>query len=1772
MKQSVHRNLNKLVLMLLLGACFTIKASALTVSGNVYNDANALTDNTVGKVTGTTFNNATGLKAVLVSTTFNLVVATTNVTMSGGSGSYTFNSVVAGNYYVIITTNTATVGTAPPAVALPSGWVNVGENIGTSAGNDGTVDGKLSLGLITANVSNANFGIEKTPTATGVTGTSQQNPLGLATTAVTTLTGSDPEDQATSGSLSGDAIVITTLPSNGTLYYNGSAATAGQTISSYNPALLTVDPNDGISSLSFTYQYTDKAGQTSTAATVTMPFTTPVAFTCPARIFQLQGSSSTTVSLYNPNNATSTTLFNNGLFVNALAYNTIDNMLWAYDLDNYQLVRMDATGAYTSYTIDNMPQDQVYNGTFLPGGYYLMYIDHDTKYYVIDINPNHASTYLKLVDPANGYAAQTGPSYGKSISSVNPHDIACDPVTGLVYGLINPGSTNEFKMIKLDVTTNTLTIASSKVSGGNITNETGSFGTSAMDGSGNYYAYNDASGAYYRINVATNIAVKLSTGSSSGNTDGASCLNAYLSYTISGSVFNDVDGLNDNAVDGTGTVAGTTLYAMLYDNTTGKISDTVVVNSDGTYTLYATPGDDYKIEITANTATVGASALPAVSLPSGWLSTGEKFGTGTGSDGTVDGVLSIGVVSGNTSNANFGIEQQPTAGGGANSAVNQSGAVQITVPASTFTNTSASSDASPGAVTNIIITSFPTGAATIVINGTSYNSGNFPAAGVTVPTDASGNPTQTITADPAASGVTSVSIPFKAVDAAGATSTNTGTAVLNLTGLTVSGNIYDDANGLTDNTVNKNGTTLNNATGINAVLVNTATNTVAASTGVTMTSGGGTYSFSGVDAGSYYVMLTTNTATIGSAPPAVALPAGWVNTGENIGTAAGNDGTVDGKLTIGAISANTTNVNFGIEKTPTANAVTGSTQSNPGGTGTVTVPTLTGSDPEDQATSGTLSGDVIVITTLPSNGTLYYNGTAAIAGQVISGYNPTLLTVDPNDGISSLTFTYQYTDNAGQKSAAATVTMPFNSTISGTVFDDGDGLTDNQVDGTGGNAGGLNAILFDNTTGKVAAISAVAANGTYTVSGPPGDSYTIYISSGTATVGSTTVPTVAMPSGWFTVGENLGAGTGSDGTVNGVLAVGTLSANITNANFGIDKQPTGSAVTATSQPNPGGTTQAAVPSTVFNGTDNEDGAYTTGLAGRTVTLNAATGGTLYYNGTAVTSATTITSFDPTDVTVDPTGTGNTSVTFPYSVKDNAGIASANITATVPFTAAVINVSGTVWSDANADAVKSGAETFTDGGGLYANLVLVSTGKVIASVQVNASTGAYTFGTAASTQYKVILTNGGQTVGNSLAAATTPAGWVNTGVNLGGVANTGNKTGVVTLTTPASGTVANQNFGVLQCSSTSLSISASAGTPAPAGYVCKTSPSTVTLTSTPSGGAASYASYAWTGNGLTASNTQNTTANPTATGTFSVTVTDALGCTATGTTQTITYDDAKPSIFGSCVSGAVRLTDLNNVGVSWQWTTTSGGRFYATSDYSLNTDGDVSNLPGPYINIKGNYTLQVTDANGCVSTDTKLIQADPCGNTVLASNMATVTALRHGSSVQLQWQTVNESGIRNYIVERSTDGSIFTATGTIPSLNAGTYTYRFTDDVSLTGCIKLYYRVKQTNADGIVYYSNIVAVSCNAGDAAEYVLKVYPNPVQSNGWLTVSYTLPATVSRAQVLVIDVLGSIQYTTTVSNVINSLNTTAVPVNDMPAGTYFVRIVNEKWVSKTIKVIKGR
>ncbi|MDO6737735.1 SdrD B-like domain-containing protein [Wenyingzhuangia sp. 2_MG-2023] len=124
---------------------------------------------------------------------------------------------------------------------------------------------------------------------------------------------------------------------------------------------------------------------------------------------------------------------------------------------------------------------------------------------------------------------------------------------------------------------------------------------------------------------------------------------------IEGNVFNDLDKLTDNTVDGAGisTPSGTQLYASLVDSS-NTIVDTVPINSDGSYAFLddIEPNSNYTVVLHTNP---NGSKVP--NLPATWTNTGENQGTTPGDDGNVNGILAVSVGTVTETEVNFGIEK-----------------------------------------------------------------------------------------------------------------------------------------------------------------------------------------------------------------------------------------------------------------------------------------------------------------------------------------------------------------------------------------------------------------------------------------------------------------------------------------------------------------------------------------------------------------------------------------------------------------------------------------------------------------------------------------------------------------------------------------------------------------------------------------------------------------------------------------------------------------------------------------------------------------------------------------------------------------------------------------------------------------------------------------------------------------------------------------------------------------------------------------------------------
>ncbi len=226
---------------------------------------------------------------------------------------------------------------------------------------------------------------------------------------------------------------------------------------------------------------------------------------------------------------------------------------------------------------------------------------------------------------------------------------------------------------------------------------------------------------------------------------------------------------------------------------------------------------------------------------------------------------------------------------------------------------------------------------------------------------------------------------------------------------------------------------------------------------------------------------------------------------------------------------------------------------------------------------------------------------------------------------------------------------------------------------------------------------------------------------------------------------------------------------------------------------------------------------------------------------------------------------------------------------------------------------------------------------------------------------------------------------------------------------------------------------------------------IQLSSTPSGGTPPYASFSWAGPNGFSDNVEDPAGFPAVAasgGTYTVTVTDTPGCSATATTSITVTANSAPSITASsnspvCVGANINLSSTPSGGsgnyTQFSW---AGPNNYTAS--AQNPAGFSASLASA-----GTYTVTVTDNAGCSGIGTTAVVVNPAPSITAAVNSpicvggtVLLSSVPSGGSVpytQYSWAGPN-----------SYSANVQNPAGFSATMNAaGTYTVTVTDNAGCT---------------------------------------------------------------------------------------------------------------------------
>ncbi len=785
----------------------------------------------------------------------------------------------------------------------------------------------------------------------------------------------------------------------------------------------------------------------------------------------------------------------------------------------------------------------------------------------------------------------------------------------------------------------------------------------------------------------------------------------FLGLQISGSAFHDFDG--NGKVDGQriSNLDGEALYVTLI-NKEEEVLSSKALEENGRYSFSNSDG----IQPSTNYAIVISTQKNAYQsvLPVKWAASGENINSlKKGKDERKDGVIVVNVEQKNISDIDFGLDIKPLAKDKELlTQLNPGGNTQIVVPPLE------GSDEENGNKVRYFLSALPQ-------NATLYDNGKkVLKAGIEI------KEINRLTLDPDDDNHRVV-FSYVTADDAGVIS-NPATVTLPFVGLSISGYLVNDGDG--DNRVK--GKEISHIANVPmyVTLLNDK-NIILASTPL---SDEGKYKFDGTDhivPNSQYSLVLSTQKDVQTAT----LPEGWNDsTKGSTNSETGNDGVITVNVTIKDLG----NIDFAVNHKPLADNLTVENQLNPGAAFQIPLPALSGSDDE----SGTKLQYTIM--TLPENATLYYDK-EKIDKEHFNVVDPAKLSIDPQNGDKSISFTYVVTDEADITSSPATVSMSFKQLkLSGHLFNDGDGNGD--INGTVIHApdGHPLYVLLLAKDETLLSAKIIEKDGTFSFDGEEGvrpDAINFIVLATAPDVSS-----FGLPAGWKHTGENINnPATGKDRANDGLIMVAVQKSDIENIDFGINQKPKAENKDVSAQLNPGLDIQLTVPT--LTGDDRESGKELVYKIESLPTL-----GTLYYDGIKIDKIGFVIE-DQDKLMLDPDN-GDKIVLFTYATTDQEGVISDPARVEMTFTG--LNISGQVVSDGNGDnKVKGEALSKPDNTVLYVTLLDVNS-SILASKTVNED-ARYMFsgeeGVRPNADYSIVLSTK-----ENATVSTLPEKWANSG--------------------------------------------------------------------------------------------------------------------------------------------------------------------------------------------------------------------------------------------------------------------------------------------------------------------------------------------------------------------------------------------------------------------------
>lgn len=171
-------------------------------------------------------------------------------------------------------------------------------------------------------------------------------------------------------------------------------------------------------------------------------------------------------------------------------------------------------------------------------------------------------------------------------------------------------------------------------------------------------------------------------------------------------------------------------------------------------------------------------------------------------------------------------------------------------------------------------------------------------------------------------------------------------------------------------------------------------------------------------------------------------------------------------------------------------------------------------------------------------------------------------------------------------------------------------------------------------------------------------------------------------------------------------------------------------------------------------------------------------------------------------------------------------------------------------------------------------------------------------------------------------------------------------------------------------------------------------------------------------------------------------------------------------------------------------------------------------------------------------------------------------------LSLHWETATEQNLGYYQVESSKDGRDFAVIGQVKPRSPNSLEKRAYNYPIASKYYDQYYRLKAVDLDGAFEYSPVIFAKAPC-EQKQYAVELYPNPNYASG-LTVEIDSPQEKQGVALYVLDAFGK-QLSRQKVNVGIGSNKILVETDNLPTGTYFIKIIGIDQLNQPLKFIRS-